>query len=134
VTEGRAREFAAFKWQGEVPNPQEESTFQRSKLNWSEIGEANHADLLDWHRRLIALRRENLQAVPPRSRPRVGFEKKKLLLSHAHGLLLAILNLSAGSQRFTLPNGNWELLMASDPPVDSSLAAGGTLVYRTRRD
>ncbi|HEY2683892.1 MAG TPA: malto-oligosyltrehalose trehalohydrolase [Steroidobacteraceae bacterium] len=134
VAEGRAREFAAFKWQGEVPNPQEESTFQRSKLNWSEIGEANHADLLDWHRRLIALRRENLQAVPPRSRPRVGFEKKKRLLSHAHGLLLAILNLSDGSQRFTLPGGNWELVMASDPPVDSSLAAGGTLVYRTRRN
>jgi maltooligosyltrehalose trehalohydrolase len=134
VAEGRAREFAAFTWQGEVPNPQEESTFQRSKLNWSEIGEAIHAELLDWHRRLIALRRENLQTLPPRSRPRVGFEKKNRLLSHAHGFLLAILNLSVGPQRFALPSGNWELVMASDPPVESSLAAAGTLVYRARRD
>jgi maltooligosyltrehalose trehalohydrolase len=35
VREGRRREFAAFAWQGEVPDPQAESTFRASRLSWS---------------------------------------------------------------------------------------------------
>jgi maltooligosyltrehalose trehalohydrolase len=58
VSEGRRSEFSAFGWKPEdVPDPQDPATFERSKLDWSEVGEAQHADLLDWHRRLIALRR-----------------------------------------------------------------------------
>jgi maltooligosyltrehalose trehalohydrolase len=59
VSEGRRREFAAFGWKPEdVPDPQDPETFHRSKLDWSELNEQPHADLLDWHRQLIRLRRE----------------------------------------------------------------------------
>ena len=58
VSEGRRREFAAFGWAPEdVPDPQSPKTFEQSKLDWDEVGEGVHRELLDWHRRLIALRR-----------------------------------------------------------------------------
>lgn len=58
VTEGRRSEFASFGWSpDEVPDPQDPTTFQRSKLDWGEVARPPHAELLDWHRRLIRLRR-----------------------------------------------------------------------------
>jgi maltooligosyltrehalose trehalohydrolase len=58
VTEGRRTEFAAFGWKPEnVPDPQDEATWRASRLRWEEIGETEHADLLAWYRRLLALRR-----------------------------------------------------------------------------
>src|SRR5262249_28616054 len=35
VREGRRREFAAFAWQGEVPDPHGEATFASARLSWS---------------------------------------------------------------------------------------------------
>ena len=58
VREGRRKEFAAFGWNPEdIPDPQAPETFQRSKLNWDERTQPPHAAMLDWYRRLIALRR-----------------------------------------------------------------------------
>jgi len=58
VSEGRRREFAAFGWDPEaVPDPQADGTFTASRLDWDEPARAPHAELLDWHRRLIRLRR-----------------------------------------------------------------------------
>jgi maltooligosyltrehalose trehalohydrolase len=57
VSEGRKKDFAAFGWKREeVPDPQDETTFVRSRLNWSEIAEPKHAGMLSWYRELIALR------------------------------------------------------------------------------
>jgi len=57
VAEGRRREFAAFGWTGEVPDPQGAATFERSKLDWDEVDEPYHRRMLQWYRDLIALRR-----------------------------------------------------------------------------
>jgi maltooligosyltrehalose trehalohydrolase len=56
VRKGRREEFRAFGWD-DVPDPQDPATFHRSKLRWDEVERPAHAGLLDWHRRLIALRR-----------------------------------------------------------------------------
>ena len=57
VHEGRRREFAAFGWDpADIPDPQAVDTFERSKLDWDEIGRAPHAEILEWHRQLIRLR------------------------------------------------------------------------------
>jgi maltooligosyltrehalose trehalohydrolase len=62
VSEGRKSEFAAFGWKPEdIPDPQDVATLERSKLNWSEISESPHRDMLDWYKKLIALRRSNSQ-------------------------------------------------------------------------
>ena len=58
VSVGRRGEFAAFGWKPEdVPDPQSRGTFEGSKLDWGEPGSAAGAELLDWHHRLIRLRR-----------------------------------------------------------------------------
>jgi maltooligosyltrehalose trehalohydrolase len=55
---GRKAEFARMGWdESVVPDPQDPSTFQRSKLDWGEADAAPHADLLGLYRRLLALRR-----------------------------------------------------------------------------
>lgn len=59
VRDGRRRESAGFGWDPEdIPDPQDLKTFERSKLDWAELDEQPHADLLEWHRQLIHLRKE----------------------------------------------------------------------------
>jgi maltooligosyltrehalose trehalohydrolase len=60
VRDGRRREFAAFGFaEHEVPDPAARATFERSKLNWQEVGEGRHKEMLDWYRALIGLRRRS---------------------------------------------------------------------------
>jgi maltooligosyltrehalose trehalohydrolase len=58
VRTGRRAEFASHGWASEdVPDPQDPATFERSTLDWNEPTSERGAGLLDWNRRLIALRR-----------------------------------------------------------------------------
>jgi maltooligosyltrehalose trehalohydrolase len=58
VSEGRRKEFAAFGWDpNDIPDPQDRRTFERSKLQWDERGQGEHAAMLAWYRELIALRK-----------------------------------------------------------------------------
>ncbi len=58
VREGRRREFEAFTWQGEVPDPQAESTFASAKLSWSWPEGTPRAGLRRLYRDLLLARRE----------------------------------------------------------------------------
>ncbi len=59
VSEGRRKEFGQFGWKPEeVPEPGSPQTFERSKIRWDEMEREPHRSLLEWHRRLIELRRE----------------------------------------------------------------------------
>ena len=55
----RAQErFLAFGWDpSTIPDPESQATFERSKLNWNELSKPTHAEMLDWYRQLIQLRR-----------------------------------------------------------------------------
>ncbi len=58
TAEGRIREFARMGWDPDsVPDPQEPATFERSKLDWSELGRGRHAQVLEAYRQLAELRR-----------------------------------------------------------------------------
>ncbi|MEZ5266339.1 MAG: malto-oligosyltrehalose trehalohydrolase [Acidimicrobiales bacterium] len=58
VRDGRRREFAAFGWRPEdVPDPQAAATFEASTLRWDERHHGVHADMADWYRTLLELRR-----------------------------------------------------------------------------
>jgi len=58
VKRGRREEFAAFSQSPhEIPDPQAEATFVKSKLNWNEINREPHNTVFDWYRSLIELRR-----------------------------------------------------------------------------
>jgi maltooligosyltrehalose trehalohydrolase len=56
VREGRRREYPVRDGV-EVPDPQDPETFDRSKLDWSELERGPHRELLDWYRQLVAFRR-----------------------------------------------------------------------------
>jgi len=56
VAEGRKKEFAAFGFGGDVPNPEDSETYEKSKLNWREQHDGKHAAMLDWVKALIQLR------------------------------------------------------------------------------
>jgi maltooligosyltrehalose trehalohydrolase len=59
VREGRRREFEHFvAFGGEVPDPQDPQTFENSKLRWGQQKQGQ--EMLEWYRKLIALRREVL--------------------------------------------------------------------------
>lgn len=58
VREGRKKEFDAFAWQGEVPDPQGEDTFSSAVLSWSWPEGTHHAGLRRLNRDLLAARRE----------------------------------------------------------------------------
>ena len=58
TAEGRKKEFADHGWDADdIPDPQDPQTFQRSKLDWSELDDGDHARLLEIYRDLIVLRR-----------------------------------------------------------------------------
>jgi maltooligosyltrehalose trehalohydrolase len=58
TTEGRIHEFEDFGWSPEeVPDPQDPASFECSKLRWEERSEPAHAEMLEWYRELIRLRR-----------------------------------------------------------------------------
>jgi maltooligosyltrehalose trehalohydrolase len=57
LREERKKQFEEFGWNTEAPDPQEKSTFLDCILKWSVRRDGIHRQLLEWHRRLISLRR-----------------------------------------------------------------------------
>ena len=57
VRSGRKEEFASFQWQGEPPDPQDERTFDRSKLNHDLKQQPRHQTMLAFHKELLRLRK-----------------------------------------------------------------------------
>ncbi len=105
VSEGRRQEFAAFGWPSEdVCGPQNPETFERSKLDWSEPTREPHATLLDWYRRLIALRR----TIPALSdgrldRVEVQFDEREQWLVLRRGPVAVVSNLAKARQVVPVP-------------------------------
>ncbi|MEV6283184.1 malto-oligosyltrehalose trehalohydrolase [Kribbella sp. NPDC051770] len=60
VRNGRRSEFAAFGWDAdEIPDPQDPETWRSSVLDWTEVDQSPHRELLAWYRDLLALRARN---------------------------------------------------------------------------
>jgi maltooligosyltrehalose trehalohydrolase len=116
VSEGRRREFAAFDWRPEdAPDPQDPQSFARSRLDWAELTREPHAGLLDWHRRLLALRRRSPDLRAGRAgRVCTRCDERAGWLSMERGEIAVACNLGASVQ--TIPIGGRDrLLLASDP-------------------
>ena len=59
VSEGRKEEFKDFPdFQGDVPDPQDPASFEKSKLSWDEQDEPEHTGVLRLYQALLALRRD----------------------------------------------------------------------------
>jgi maltooligosyltrehalose trehalohydrolase len=120
VTEGRRREFAAFSAHLEdVPDPQAPETFERSKLNWNERAKEPHRGLLDWHGRLIRLRREVPALMDGRpERVQVSFDGPARWLVMRRGSVAVACNLASATQHVaTGLDAQAQLLLASESGV-----------------
>ncbi len=124
VSEGRRREFAAFGWDpASIPDPENPATFRRSKLNWEEIGEGRHAEMLEWYRKLIHLRRNSPSLNDGELHNiTVAFDEDDRWLTidrkGEHGAVRVLCNL--GDQAVELPNpGHLPVVLASPDGVQA---------------
>jgi maltooligosyltrehalose trehalohydrolase len=64
ITDGRRNEFAKFRAfsdaeaRNKIPDPQARETFEKSKLDWSELNASPGKDIFALHKALLTLRRE----------------------------------------------------------------------------
>ncbi|WP_405372008.1 MULTISPECIES: malto-oligosyltrehalose trehalohydrolase [unclassified Microbacterium] len=73
TAKGRVAEFVKMGWdESIVPHPNDPETFERSKLDWAEAQEGDHARLLKLYRRLARLRRERPELTDPSPAGRGG--------------------------------------------------------------
>ncbi len=117
VAEGRREEFAAFGWSpDEVPDPQDAATHRLSILDWDELDMGEHAELLDWHRRLIALRRSTPDLLDDRlERVLVRADDKARTLVVERAAITLACNLGHGDASIEVRPGS--PLLASDPAI-----------------
>jgi maltooligosyltrehalose trehalohydrolase len=115
VKNGRRQEFGEHGWsEADVPNPQDAATFERSILDWAEVDKDDHRDLLDWHRRLIALRKNRPELADPWLRHvQTSYDEREQWLVMRRGAIAVVANLDA--QQRTVPVGQTieEVLLAS---------------------
>jgi maltooligosyltrehalose trehalohydrolase len=120
VKNGRRAEFAAFGWNPEdIPDPEKVETFQRSKLNWDEVHEGRHEEMLEWYRTLIGLRKRSasLNDGEP-GQTKVSFDEEKSWLVMERGLITVMCNL--GEKKVMLENSRRiPLLLASRAGVEA---------------
>lgn len=116
VREGRRTEFAGFGWDpADVPDPQDPETFHVSQLRWEERAIGEHADMLEWHRALIALRQATPQLLDPRlSRVACRYDADAGWFVMERGAIGLAFNLADAERPVELTG---RLLLASGPGV-----------------
>ena len=127
VRQGRRREFAEHGWDaGDVPDPQDPATVERSRLDWTELGREPHAELLAWHRALLALRRRRPELTDPRlERVDVRYDADARWLVVHRDRLRVVANLAGQAQTVPVDEGTAALLLASDRHVRLEGGGGG---------
>ncbi len=115
VAEGRRREFAAFGFGGDVPDPEDRKTFAMSKLNWAEQSEGKHAEMLLWVKALIKLRRSHIALNDgDRNTLLVTTDETKRTLVMERDEARVVINLGDTPYRFNLLEGEKLELISRD--------------------
>lgn len=124
VTAGRREEFKRFKAfsdpekREQIPDPQAKETFEKSKLQWGEQGDAPHRGVLRLYQNLLQLRREH-----PALRERGAFQVDaldedviQLTLSDDEESLLMVVCRLRGSGEIAVPglDENWEVVLTTE--------------------
>ena len=114
TAEGRIAEFERMGWDpAVVPDPQDPATYQRSQLDWDEVGTGRHARILSAYRRLAELRRSLPQLTDP------AFERTACTVDEEARL-------------FTMRRGDLEVVVNfGDAPARASTVTGSVLHFGT---
>ncbi len=137
VREGRRREFAALGWDpDDVLDPEALETFTSARLDWDELGRGEHAEMLQWYRSLISLRRSTPDLLDDRlDRTAVSVDTAARTLTMSRGAITVLANLSHLTQRVDVDGTQ---LLASDgsdagPPTKRTRELGPMAVAIYRR-
>jgi len=118
VRRGRGEEFAAFGWSADGPDPQDESTFLRSRLDHELRGKGHHAVLHRYYAELFRVR-SALEAPSPASWGRLCDTGREgvvcVLRGEGRGETILVLNTLPDRARVALPAGRpgWRKLIVS---------------------
>ncbi|GAA4208428.1 malto-oligosyltrehalose trehalohydrolase [Actinocatenispora rupis] len=115
VAAGRRAEFAAHGWPpGDVPDPQDPSTYERSILDWSELDKPAHAEILRFYRKLIALRRSRPELADPRL-DRVRVDGGQDWLTVHRGRYRVVVNLAPVRRTLAVGGVPLDVPLATEP-------------------
>jgi maltooligosyltrehalose trehalohydrolase len=119
VREGRRREFAAFGWATDLPDPQAETTFTRSRLDWSRLGAPAHARLRALYTDLLSLRRREAALRPAAASVSVVHDERerwlRVELSAVPSELVAVFNFADEVRTIPLLQAGHVILSTDDP-------------------
>ncbi len=123
VRRGRREEFTAFAWQGVVPDPQDEATFQCCKLNHKLAIQGEHRTLREFYRELLTLRRRTpaLAGVEKETMETTAFELESALMVRQWNEgdeILLLFNFAGEGRSLDLPfpAGDWRKQLDSADP------------------
>ncbi len=137
VRQGRREEFAAFAWRGEPPDPQDEATFLRCKLDHNLRRHGNHRALHRFYQEVMRLRKAlpALASMNKKEMEVVGYEDERVLFVRrwsGSSDTFAVLNFSKAPNTVNLPipRGRWRKQLDS---ADEQWRGGGSSVSATLR-
>ncbi|GBE66173.1 malto-oligosyltrehalose trehalohydrolase [Mycobacterium sp. MFM001] len=115
TAEGRKKEFAEHGWDAdEIPDPQDPQTFQRSKLDWSEVETGEHARLLGVYRDLATLRRKESDLADPwLDDLAIDYDEDRRWIVMRRGRFAIACNLGADAAQIPVAG---QVVLAWDPP------------------
>ena len=139
VSEGRRAEFPQFMTmragQSKIPNPNSRDTFLRSRLDWTSVSETFHRAWLDFYRRLLTLRQNEIVPLIPKIA--VGQAQYQILGACAlrvrwplarGGSLKLLANLGASQTTIERQDGR---MLFSTHEGDAELLSGNLSAYST---
>jgi len=119
VRKGRAEELRAFEWRRELPDPQSEETFIRSRIDRTGTGERNRA-LKGFYTELIRLRKTNhvLSTLDKRTLHVYCMEEEKVVVmrrwrEESQALCVFNFNTSDVRTNIAVPGGAWRKALDS---------------------
>lgn len=129
VRAGRRAEFGRHGWRaGDLPDPQDRATFERSRLSWDERAGAGHAEMLRWYAACLRLRRAHLAGPTRLTEVAVRHEAASGAVTMRHRDVVVAGVLGPAPARVALPPGEVALAWpAPDPPAagEEGTAAAG---------
>jgi maltooligosyltrehalose trehalohydrolase len=149
VRKGRKEEFSAFRWSTEIPDPQDEVTFLRSKINLDLRHDGKNQTLLQFYEVLIKLRKELYprSSLDKNGARMEGFGREKAILiqwEFGQDRVIGLFNFNDKPIKIdiAIEKGDWEKIFSSAseewggmgalvPESVHSTASGGTFVLDT---
>jgi maltooligosyltrehalose trehalohydrolase len=116
VRRGRRQEFASFGWQDCVPDPQDEKTFNRSRLNHSLKSKDPRKTLFRFYQQLIRMRSKlSLSTATSHTAHQLGERQLFLSYENSSSNIAAVFNFVEYPVTLDIPAlaGNWTTLMYS---------------------